>query len=74
MKVLTTLHHDANDPDMAVKEFQQIRIQTQADAEKMNGKGSFYVFTDPHYRKRLGIAIGLVCFAQSNGILLIYSK
>lgn len=59
---------------MAQMEFQQIQLQTEADAESSGNKGSFQVFTDPHYRKRLGIAIGLVCFAQSNGILLIYSR
>lgn len=74
LKVLQDLHSDAAGSHIAEREFEQIQIQTKADNAEPSRASRLELFRDRSYLKRLGIAIGLVCFAQSNGILLIYSR
>lgn len=73
-QVLTKLHSTPReDSNIAEIEFEQMRLQTEADNAEVAKHGRWQLFTDANYRKRFFVGFGLVAFCQSCGILVIFS-
>jgi hypothetical protein len=73
--VLASLHKTSNssDENVAEREFQQIKLQSDADHAAVATHGKWQLFTDSSYRRRLVVGFGLVFFVQSCGFLVIFS-
>jgi hypothetical protein len=68
------LHGKKDDHILADHEFQQVKLQTEADQAEVDRYGQWQLFTEPAYRNRLFIGVGLVAFVQSCGFLVIFSR
>ncbi|KAH0841219.1 putative MFS sugar transporter [Fonsecaea pedrosoi] len=74
--ILQNLHRAAtsHDETIAAREFEQIKLQSEADAVEVAKHGRWKaLFVQAAYRKRLLIGFGVVCFTQSCGFLVIYN-
>lgn len=77
LSILLDLHRveDSHDETLARREFEQIRLQTEANDKEIAKYGRWKaIFVQKTYRKRFLIGLGVICLVQSCGFLVIYSK